>query len=41
MDKVVNLFDEEIKRYLTSLAREQLTEKESNGALKLLTLLPT
>ncbi len=36
MDKVVNLFDEEIKRYLTSLAREQLTEKESKRCIEII-----
>ena len=36
MDKVVNLFDDEIKRYLTSLAREQLTEKESKRCIEII-----
>lgn len=36
MDKVVNLFDEEIKRYLTSLAREPLTEKESKRCIEII-----
>lgn len=36
MDKVVNLFDDEIKRYLTSLAREQLTEKERKRCIEII-----
>lgn len=36
MDKIVNLFDDEIKRYLTSLAREPLTEKESRRCIEIL-----
>jgi phosphate:Na+ symporter len=36
MDKIVNLFDDEIKRYLTSLAREPLTEKESKRCIEIL-----
>ena len=36
MDKIVNLFDDEIKRYLTSLAREPLTEKESKRCIEII-----
>jgi phosphate:Na+ symporter len=36
MDMVVNLFNDEIKRYLTSLAREPLTEKESKRCIEIL-----
>jgi phosphate:Na+ symporter len=36
MDKIVNLFDDEIKRYLTSLAREPLTEKQSKRCIEII-----
>jgi len=36
MDKIVNLFDDEIKRYLTSLAREPLTKKESKRCIEII-----
>ena len=36
MDKIVNLFDDEIKRYLTALTREALTEKEGRRCIEII-----
>jgi phosphate:Na+ symporter len=36
MDKIVNLFDDEIKRYLTTLTREALNEKESRRCIEII-----
>lgn len=36
MDKIVNLFDDEIKRYLTTLTREALNEKESRRCVEII-----